>query len=121
MDWMTAVSLLAEEEQKNGALPFADLIQFSPFILIIIVFYFLLIRPQRREQATRESMLAALKKNDKVVTIGGIIGTIANISADGQEVTLKVEDNTRLRVVRSSVQRVLAVSGESESPSENKT
>lgn len=93
---------------------------FLPFAAIAVIFYFLLIRPQKREQAARESMLSALKKNDRVVTIGGMIGTIANITADGQEVTLKVDDNTRIRMIRSSIQRVLSADGEAEKPAEGK-
>lgn len=93
---------------------------FLPFIAIAVIFYFLLIRPQRREQANRDAMLSALKKNDRVVTIGGMIGTVANISADGQEVTLKVDDNTRIRMIRSAIQRVMASEGEEEKPAETK-
>jgi preprotein translocase subunit YajC len=49
-------------------------------------------------------MLGSLKKNDRVVTIGGIIGTVASTSQDGREVTLKIDDNARLRVLRSAIQ-----------------
>lgn len=93
---------------------------FAPLALIAVVFYFLLLRPQRREQANREAMLAALTKNDKVLTIGGIIGTVSNISADGQEVTLKVDDNTRIKFARSSIQRVMTSDGDGEKPAEQK-
>jgi preprotein translocase subunit YajC len=68
-------------------------------------------------------MLTALKKNDKVVTIGGIVGTVANISVDDQKVevvTLKVDDNTRIKFIRSSIQRVLTSEGEAEKPAESK-
>ncbi|MGQ0635274.1 MAG: preprotein translocase subunit YajC [Planctomycetaceae bacterium] len=123
MDWVSASLLFAEGEQnapqknQGGG---SELVMFAPFLVIAVLFYVLLIRPQRREQATREAMLSALKKNDKVVTIGGMIGTVANISADGQEVTLKVDDNTRIRMVRSSIQRVLTPEAEGEKPAESK-
>jgi preprotein translocase subunit YajC len=78
-----------------------------PMVAIGFLWYFLLIRPQRREQAKRDTLLKALKKNDRVVTIGGIIGSIANVSQDGKEVTLKVDDNTRIKIIRSSIQSVL--------------
>ena len=54
-----------------------------------------------------DDLLKSLKKNDRVVTIGGIIGTVANVTPDGKEVTLKVDDNTRLKMLRSSIQTVL--------------
>lgn len=74
---------------------------------IAILWYFLIIRPQRREQAKRDEVLKSLQKNDRVVTIGGMIGSIAGLSADGKEVTLKVDDNTRIKMLRSSIQTVL--------------
>jgi len=115
---MTVALLLAQEEQRPpGGL---DLAMFLPFILIAVVFYFLLIRPRNKEQAERDAMLAALKKNDKVVTIGGMLGTIANITPDGNEVTLKVDDNTRIRMVRSSIQRVLSTDGDADRPQNDK-
>jgi preprotein translocase subunit YajC len=117
MDWLPVVWLLAADEKPA---PGADFMMFAPFVAIAIIFYFLLIRPQRREQASRESMLSALKKNDKVLTIGGIIGSVANISPDGQEVTLKVDDNTRVKFVRSSIQRIMSTDGEAEKTAETK-
>jgi preprotein translocase subunit YajC len=119
MDLLSFDWLLAVDEPKQGPAG-GGFEMFLPFIAVAVLFYFLLIRPQRREQATRESMLAALKKNDKVVTIGGMIGTVANISSDGQEVTLKVDDNTRIKMIRSSIQRVMSETVESEKPAETK-
>lgn len=118
MDWLPVAWLFAADEKPQA--PGADFMMFAPFVAIAIIFYFLLIRPQRREQASRESMLSALKKNDKVVTIGGIIGSVANISPDGQEVTLKVDDNTRVKFVRSSIQRIMSSDGEVEKLAETK-
>jgi preprotein translocase subunit YajC len=119
MDFLSVMWLLAAGDDKGA--PGADgFMMFAPLIAIGIIFYFLLLRPQRKEQATREAMLAALKKNDKVVTIGGVIGSVANISSDGQEVTLKVDDNTRMKFVRSSIQRVLSSEGDVEKTSETK-
>jgi preprotein translocase subunit YajC len=119
MNWLSFGLLLAEEEAPVPSTG-GEFAMILPFAVIVVIFYFLVLRPQKREQSARESMLAALKKNDKVVTIGGIIGTIANVSADGQEVTLKVDDNTRIRMIRSSIQRVVAAEGEAEKPAEGK-
>jgi preprotein translocase subunit YajC len=120
MEFFTLVQLLAEGEEKQPAPDIFSSLA-VPLIGILILAYFLLLRPQRREQATRDAMLAALKKNDRVQTIGGILGTVANISADGKEVTVKVDDNARIKFIRSSIQRVLSAEGEAEKPAETKT
>jgi len=118
MGFLSATWLLAADDK---AAPAQDgLIMFAPLIAIGIVFYLLLLRPQRKEQATRDAMLSALKKDDKVVTIGGIIGSVANISPNGQEVTLKVDDNTRIKFIRTSIQRVVSAETEAEKPAESK-
>ncbi len=87
--------------------------QFLPFIAIGLFFYFILLRPQQAEQRRRKELLNQLKKNDKVVTTGGMIGTIADISADGSRVTLKVDDNTRIKFLRSAILEPLKETPES--------
>ncbi|BBI32559.1 preprotein translocase subunit YajC [Cohnella abietis] len=82
------------------------LITVAPFILMFAIFYFLLIRPQQKKQRQRGSMLNALQKGDKVVTVGGLHGTIAEISDD--TVVIKVNDVTKLTFDRSSVNNVSA-------------
>ncbi len=81
-----------------------------PPLAVIMLLYVLMDSPQRREKAKREAMMKNLKKDDRVVTIGGILGSVANISQDGKEVTLKVDDGTRIRFRRSAIAEV--VSGE---------
>ena len=79
-----------------------------PFLAIGIVFYFLMMRPEQRKRKEQEKLLSALKKNDHVVTIGGICGTIVNASPGSTYVTIRVDDsnNTRLRILRSAISRV---------------
>ena len=72
-----------------------------PVVLIFIIFYFLLIRPQKKTQDEHKKMVAGLKKNDEVVTSGGIHGTIANVKDD--TVTLKVDDNVKVEVSKNSI------------------
>jgi preprotein translocase subunit YajC len=91
--------------------------QWLPLVAIGVLFYFLMIRPQGREKKKRQELLDALKKNDKIVTIGGILGSIASISSDSDEVTIKVDENIRLRVLRSSIQRVVSTESESDNSS----
>ena len=78
-----------------------------PPLAIILVLYLVMDSPQRRERAKRDAMMKSLKKDDRVVTIGGILGSVANISQDGKEVTLKVDDGTRIRFRRSAIAEVL--------------
>jgi preprotein translocase subunit YajC len=72
-----------------------------PIILIFVIFYFLLIRPQQKRQKDIMKMRQEIQKNDKVVTNGGIIGTIYSIQ--GEEVVLKVDDNVKIRVRKSAI------------------
>lgn len=83
-----------------------------PFVLMFAVFYFLLIRPQQKKQKTRALMLNQLKKGDKVVTIGGMHGTIVEITDD--IVVLRVNDATKITFDRSAVNSATATAAASE-------
>jgi preprotein translocase subunit YajC len=100
-----AVPGAADGPAKNTGSPFAQLI---PMVGIGVLFYFIVMRPQMKAQKDKrkqhEDLIANLKKNDKVVTIGGILGTVAEVTED--RVTLKIDDNTRIRFTRSSIQEV---------------
>ena len=74
---------------------------FLPIILIFGIFYFLLIRPQQKQQKQHREMTSNLSKNDEVVTNGGIHGTVVNI--DEQTVTLRVDDNTRIKFQKNVI------------------
>lgn len=84
-----------------------------PLVLMFAIFYFLLIRPQQKKQKSRNLMLGALKKGDKVVTIGGLHGTIMEITDD--VVVLRVNDVTKLTFDRSSISHAKSSPAESES------
>ena len=68
---------------------------------LFAIFYFMMIRPQQKEQKRRQAMLDSLAKNDKVITTGGLHGTIVNVNET--EVTLKVDDNVKLKFSRSAI------------------
>jgi preprotein translocase subunit YajC len=104
--WFEIVALLAQGAPKAQEPPFW--VTMLPFALILFLLFPIVIWPQRREQQKRDGLLNTLKKNDRVVTLGGIIGTVANISADGKEITLKVDDNTRIKFIRSGISHKLA-------------
>lgn len=90
------------------------------WVPIIFIFWFLLIRPQRQEQVKRQQMLSGLKKNDRVITAGGIYGVVTNVHREADEVTVKVDEatNTKLRVTMGSIARVLGE--ETSEPSSSK-
>src|SRR5258706_15831893 len=83
------------------------MMQFLPLLLIFVVFYFLLIRPQQKRAKDHKVMLSNLRRGDKVVTGGGIIGTVAKVVGD-DEVAIDIAEGTRVRVVRSTITSVLA-------------
>ena len=77
------------------------LVQLMPIVLVLGIFFFLVIRPQQRERRRREQMLAAIKKGDRVVTSGGLIGTVVGVTE--RRVTLKLGDSVRVECLRSAV------------------
>lgn len=88
----------------------ADMIvQFLPLILIFVVFYFLLIRPQQKKMKEHKGMLESIRRGDRVVTGGGIIGTITKVGPD-DELQVEIAENVRVRVMRSTVNLVLSKS-----------
>lgn len=95
--------------QAAGGAPDAGgtLISFLPLILIFVVFYFLLIRPQQKKMKEHQAMLAALRRGDRIVTGGGIIGTIAK-TVGNDELIVEIAEGIRVRVLRSTVSAVLA-------------
>jgi preprotein translocase subunit YajC len=93
--------------QGTGIFDQNALIQFLPLILIFVVFYFLLIRPQQRKAKDQRTMLDALRRGDRVVTGGGIIGTVARVD-NAEEITVDIAEGVRVRVLRSTISSVLA-------------
>jgi len=76
---------------------------FLPFILIMVVIYFFMMRPQMKQQKQKKLMIEALKKGDRVITVGGIRGTIAGFKEKDSIILLNVGKGTTLEVTRSSV------------------
>ena len=93
--------------QGTGIFDQNALIQFLPLVLIFVVFYFLLIRPQQTKQKEHRKMLDALRRGDRIVTGGGIIGTVARVDS-AEEVTVDIAEGVRVRVLRSTITSVLA-------------
>jgi len=106
------VGLLAQAE---GVPPAPEASPMGPFMVylmgglaIFMVVNLLFGRSDSKEKARRDTFIGGLKKNDTVVTIGGIIGTVASISEDKSEVTIKVDDTTRLKMQASAIRELPA-------------
>ncbi len=74
-----------------------------PIVLMIVIFYFLLIRPQQKREKERRAMISSIQKGDKVLTVGGVYGTVSSIK-DENVVILKIADGTKVEFARSSIQ-----------------
>ena len=77
------------------------LVAYGPVVFMLVVFYFLLYRPQKKEQTARKNMLMNLKKGNKIVTVGGVYGTITEIKDD--IVKIKIADKVDVEIARMSV------------------
>jgi len=95
---------------------FGSATQFLPLVLIFVVFYFLLIRPQQQKQKETRQMISALKRGDRVVTGGGIIGTVHRVpmvaDKDGKqvaspEIEVEIAPNIRVTVLRDTITNVV--------------
>jgi preprotein translocase subunit YajC len=122
MSWSAVLISFLPLAQGEGAQPggLSGLLGgMLPFIMIAILFYLLMIRPERRKKAELMEMLQNLKKNTRVVTIGGIFGTVVSTSKDSEEVTLMIDDSnsTKMRVQRNAIARVIG--GEKDSFAKN--
>lgn len=102
---MSFISLL-QTSAGSGSM----LMSVLPFGLIIIIFYFFIIRPQNKKQKETEKMLSALKKGDKVITIGGIHGVIS--STKEKTVIVKVDDDAKIEFSRSAIATVVTEKAE---------
>ena len=81
---------------------------FVPLILIFLIMYFLLIRPQQRKVKEHQAMVAALRRGDRVVTQGGVLGKVTRVKEGDAEIELEIAPNVRVQVVRSTVAQVVS-------------
>ncbi|QQO11211.1 preprotein translocase subunit YajC [Breznakiella homolactica] len=100
--------LMGMPDGSGGAASGSFISTLIPFALIILIFYFLIIRPQNKKQKETQRMLDALKKGDKIVTIGGIHGVVQSVK-DGS-VIVKVDESTKMEFSRSAISSVNAPS-----------
>ena len=95
MDFLYAAS---QPGQGGGGL-----IAFLPFILIMVIIYFLMIRPQTKRQKEKETMRDELKKGDKIITMGGIYGTVQGFKEKGRQAIIKIDNNTNITINKTAV------------------
>jgi preprotein translocase subunit YajC len=97
----------AYAQAAGGAPAGFDLISLMPLVLIFVVFYFLLIRPQQKKMKAHRELIASVKRGDKVLTSGGIIGTVVKVE-EGEDVLLvEIAKDVRVRVARGTISELL--------------
>lgn len=91
-----------------------------PLIIVVVFIYFGIVRPQKKEREEKEKLLGGLKKNDRVVTTGGMFGTVVNIKDD--EVTLRVDDQAKVKIrfLKSAIARIVGPDTSPEAGEEQK-
>lgn len=87
---------------------------FLPLILIFVIFYFFMIRPQQKKAREHQKMLNELKKDDRVLTAGGIYATV--VAVKGDTVDVKIAENVKVQVVKSSISAVIPAEGQAVTP-----
>jgi len=95
-------SIAYAAEAVEGAPQVNPLVQFMPIILMFVIFYFLLIRPQQKKQKELQTMISQLKKGDKVITTGGILGIVSSIQDDYVVLTVGGGD-TKVEILKSAI------------------
>ena len=86
-----------------------------PIVLTLVIFYFLIIVPEKKRNRRKADLIGALKKNDKVLTIGGLYGVVANVRLGDDQIVLKIDEDkdVKIRVAKSSIAQVLGGAEES--------
>lgn len=98
--WISPAYAQAAANQQN---PFTA---FLPLVLIFVVFYFLLIRPQQKKMKEHKAMLSAIRRGDRIITSGGLIGLVTKV--EERELVLEIADNVRVHVARDMVASVVS-------------
>ncbi|NTU67751.1 MAG: preprotein translocase subunit YajC [Chlorobiaceae bacterium] len=102
-DSILALMLFAPPTGGQTPNPF---VQIVPLVLIFVVFYFFMIRPQQKKQKDRQKLLDDIKRGDRVVTIGGIHGTVAGIETEKKTVLVQIADNVKIKFERSAIANI---------------
>jgi preprotein translocase subunit YajC len=108
-DTAKAGAASAPANGQAAVTPANPLIQFLPFLPLVVLFYFMILRPQKQEEKKRKELLSRMQKNDRVITAGGMYGTIVALDPENETVTLRLGADPGVRVdfTRASVVRVI--------------
>jgi preprotein translocase subunit YajC len=87
---------------------------FIPILLIFVIFYFLLIRPQQKKQKQHQQLIQAVKKGDRIVTNGGVYGTVADVKE--HVIVLRIAENVKIELVKNSIATVISQKEDSDIP-----
>jgi preprotein translocase subunit YajC len=94
--------------QAAGSATTSSFVQFVPLVLIFVVFYFLLIRPQQKKLKEHRAMLEAVRRGDRVVTNGGIVGLVTKASPEDRELTVEIAEGVRVKVMRDMISNIVS-------------
>jgi len=117
--------LISPAYAQDASDPSVMFIQFAPLLAIFAVFYFLLIRPQQQKQKEMRAALGQLKRGDRVVTGGGIIGTVARVPPDRDgkpvpEIEVEIAPNLKVTVLRETITTIFKSGGEAKAANDSK-
>lgn len=104
--WSDAFAQAAGGSGQEGNPTIGLLLTLLQFLPIFLILYFLLIRPQQQQKKKLEEMVKALKKGDRVLTNGGMFGTVVGL--DGEKAVLKIAENTKVEFTKSSIVQVVS-------------
>ena len=99
--------LISPAYAQDAAGAGAIVMQLLPLLLIFVVFYFLLIRPQQKKMKDHRALLTSLKRGDRVITAGGIVGEIKSVKDGSDEIEVEIAPNVRVTVVRGTIGSVI--------------
>ncbi|MBB2168391.1 preprotein translocase subunit YajC [Gluconacetobacter aggeris] len=92
---------------EGGFLSAGGLMSILPYVAMFAIFYFLLIRPQQQKQKQLRAQLAALRRGDRVLTAGGIVGVVQKVRDDSNELEVEIAPNVRVTVLRETLTSVV--------------
>ena len=112
----SAFGIMAEFPFAQGAAAPSLLPPWQMLALLALVFYLVVMRPEQQKQKARQLSLSGVKKNDHIITVGGIYGVVMNVQRETNEVTIKVDEstNTKLRITLGSIERVVSAESSEE-------
>lgn len=100
-------SAYAADAGTGGAFSSAALMQYAPIVLVFLVFYFLLIRPQQKRQRELREEQNNLRRGDRIVTAGGIVGVVQATRDDSQEVDVEIAQGVKVKIIRSTITTIM--------------